>query len=141
MQTTTTTSAAPQTVIAQDVDQSRLRVRYLSDSEIESLIYEVRETALGNGAWAHEATHAGDVANAYQYPASTTGCVVVSDPDGNVTVWLCRLPANKVTLSGVIARCLEDDARPLYDDRYGAEARRDAELAVQHYHREALARG
>lgn len=139
MTTATLTAAATshRTVIAKSVDQSRLRTRYLSDSEIQSVIDDVRQAALDNHAWSHDCTHAGDVANAYNYPASTTGLLAVSDPDGNVVAWLCRLPANKVTLSGVCSHTVPS-AAPLYDGRYGREARLAAEVALQAAHAEAM---
>lgn len=62
--------------------------------------------------------HGGSVANAYNYPAETESLVIVAFPSGRVACWATQLPANKVTDSGILARCLGDWARPIDDGRY-----------------------
>lgn len=134
------TLTTPRTVYAARIDESRLRTRYLGQACLDALVDSVREAALSSGRWAHDCTHAGDVPNNYGYPAATSGALVVSDPDGNVVVWMCRLPANKVTLAGVCGHTVPA-ASPLYDRRYGAEAKRAAERDLQREHREEMAAG
>lgn len=58
---------------------------------------------------AYAAHHGGAVANAYGYPAATTGVAVAAIADDD-TVWIAAgsgaLRANKVTLAGVVGRCV-----------------------------------
>ena len=62
--------------------------------------------------------HGGTVANKYGYPATTEAVTAVAWPDGRV--WcseVVRIPANKATLGGVIARTVGEFARPVRDCR------------------------
>ena len=125
------------TVFARTVSQKGLRTRFFSESEIQSKIEAVRKSAVNNQAWSYDAWHAGSVANAYNYPAATTGLLMCSNPDGQVVVWMCRLSANKVTLSGVCRHTVAA-AAPLFDDRYSSGKRVQAELDLQTAHAEAI---
>ncbi len=77
----------------------------------------VGDEARVTGKWIMRADHGGDVANKYGYAALTECYVVVASPRGNVSVWFGELQANKVTLSGVAATCVGNEARPLWDGR------------------------
>lgn len=133
-----TIAAAAQTLVIVDRrPESRRRARVIGDSDIRRMAGEVRNRALDHGAWAHDAMHAGSVPNCYGYPASTDGMLAVSDPDGRVVVWILTLPANKVTLSGVVGGCVPG-AHPLYDLRFGREADLRAEAVIQAAHAAAI---
>lgn len=74
--------------------------------------------------------HGGSVANSYGYPAWTQGVVVVPVSDTCVVAWTVELPANKVTHSGVLARCIGDHVRAVLDVRYGDDATEQARWYV-----------
>jgi len=76
----------------------RLRVRRVDEvHHVEVAL----EKAAQSGKVAFSIGHGGDVANRYGYPAETEGCLAVAFPSGEVEAWVVRVPANKVTLTGV----------------------------------------
>lgn len=95
-------------------DRARCR---LTSSHLDAL----RERAARTGRPAIHVSHGGSVANAYRYPAETEGRVEVAFPDGGAVTWLTTLPANKVTLSGVLSSCALDHRA--CDARYSATNR------------------
>lgn len=91
----------------------RLRVRRVNETRIAE---QAAQTAAKNGRPSIKASDGGDVANCYGYPAETEGIVAVALDAETVVVFGARLPANKVTLSGVAgAAC--NSAWPLFDGR------------------------
>lgn len=132
-------SAAQITVVyAEEVDQSRLRVRTVNADRVAR---SVAQLALAEGRWAYDVEHGGGVANKYGYPALTSAVFAASDPRGNVVVWMARLPANKVTYGGAAAACC-GRAGVLYDRRYTDAAKiTAAEQYVREAHATALAVG
>lgn len=77
--------------------------------------------------------HGGSVANCYGYYADTEGCVAVAvtiDGELHVAIYANQLAANKVTHSGVLARCLGEYARPCADERFSAQRKAEAEKMV-----------
>jgi hypothetical protein len=101
----------------------RLSVRSV---DVRSCLEDALANAKKRGRTVAHAYHGGNVANAYNYPADTEALVVIAAPDGRITAETGRLPANKVTESGVAACCLGDWARPYFDDRFGPVAKRNA---------------
>jgi hypothetical protein len=81
----------------------RLRARRIDE---DALVAQVKQSALSKNDWSVHVVNGGGVANAYKYPAETEAALAVSDPQGNVVLWLARLPANKVTLYGSANACL-----------------------------------
>lgn len=126
------------TVYARPIREKGLRVRYFGQDWIEARVEEIREHAIANQSWSYDCWHAGSVPNCYDYPALTSGVLICANPDGQVCVWFCRLPANKVTLSGVCRNAGVSGAAPLYDRRYGQAAERQAELDLQAAHAELI---
>lgn len=110
------------TVFATKFEGRRLRVR---KANVEAVISIVRDDALKRKDWSFYSSHGGSVANKYGYPAETEVVFAAGDPSGNVVVFCERLPANKVTLGGAAAACLPC-ARPLFDRRYGKDAKEKA---------------
>lgn len=86
--------------------------------------------AVETGRVAIHVRHGGGVAYAYAYPAETEGVVVVAFPDGRAAVWCGRLPANKVTGSGVVATCVGGQYRAIADNRFGDAAARAARASL-----------
>lgn len=101
--------------INQRIPERRLKVRRVDENR---QIQQTLETARETGKPSIRATHGGSVANCYGYRADTEGCVTVAFPDGFVWQRIYRLPANKVTLSGVFQTCT--GYRGLFDDRFSA---------------------
>lgn len=73
-------------------------------------------------------THGGDVANSYKYPAFTEGLLIIGLGD-KIFWWATQLPANKVTLSGVVSRVLPE-AVPIFDKRYNSVSKAKALLKI-----------
>lgn len=105
----------------------RLRVRRVDEEYHAS---QVRQRAEEKQRFAWCVTCGGSVCNNYGYPADTEGLVVGCLPGRRSVVWIHRLPANKVTLSGVLA-CIDWDLRPLCDERYGTEKQAIAEKKLE----------
>jgi hypothetical protein len=77
-------------------------------------------------------TTGGDVPGNYGFPATTEALVTVAFPNGDVSQWGCRIRANAVTHSGILAACLGEWARPYADPRYGDKKRlRARELIIK----------
>jgi hypothetical protein len=111
---------------------TRLRVRRVN--EADAITY-VTKTAAETGKPHLRAAHGGSVANAYNYPASTEGCVAVGFPDGSYWCYVTRLPANKVTLSGVFAAAT--GIRGAFDRRFSKHKRQFAvAMAIDSAYRE-----
>jgi hypothetical protein len=72
--------------------------------------------------------HGGGVTSPYTKP--TEALVTVALPNGDVMQYGCRLPANKVTNSGVLATCLGDWARPFLEARFTPKRRFKAQLDI-----------
>jgi len=79
------------------------------------------ESAMESGETLVLVDHGGSVANNYGFPAQTEGLVSVAFPNGYLCQFGARLPANKVTSSGILAACLGDWARPYQDPRFSTE--------------------
>lgn len=103
---------------------NRARTRCTS-SHLDELRAEARE----KGRPITYVSHGGGVANAYKYPAETEGRVEVAFPDGAAVTWLTTLPANKVTLSGVLSSCGLDHRA--CDARYSAANQADGWQAIR----------
>lgn len=97
----------------------RLRVRRLNE---HSLIQSAVQKAQALGKPSIQISHGGAVNNSYNYPADTEGGVAVGFPDGSSYCIVERLPANKVTLSGVFYKTT--GLRGLYDYRFSDCKRR-----------------
>lgn len=82
----------------ESVPTVRLRVRRINEIALAQRALEAAKT---EGKIKIFATHGGSVNNSYGYPADTEGAVCVAWPTGEATVRVVRLPANKVTQSGV----------------------------------------
>lgn len=102
----------------------RLRVRRVNEN---SIVAEAIAAAKEKGRPVIFARHGGSVANKYGYPAETEGAVCIAWPDGSARVSIVRLPANKVSLSGVFHAVT--GFRGLFDDRFSnskkAEVRKE----------------
>lgn len=96
----------------------RLRLRRVNE---ELLAKEVSTRASDKNKFSWIVAHGGSVCNNYGYPANTEGAVIACIPRHKPLVWVTRLPANKVTLSGVIAACLGEALRPVVDKRFSKE--------------------
>ncbi len=97
----------------------KLRARRVNvDAMISRAI--VRAAELGRPVV--RAANGGGVCNSYDYRAYTDGVVAVAFPDGRAVAWCKTLPANKVTISGVLAACLGAWARPFGDERFTSQA-------------------
>jgi hypothetical protein len=79
----------------------RLRVRKLDEI---NLTQEAINKAKELGRPYILCKHGGSVNNSYGYPAETEGGVAVGFPDGSAWCSVDRLPANKVTYSGVFKK-------------------------------------
>jgi hypothetical protein len=114
----------------------RRSVRYVDERAIlDSIIDPVkksRKSLVG-------IRHGGSVANAYGYEAYTEALLVCVVVEGGVTyVWWganSNVPANKVTLGGAAEACgpAGVSVRPLFDLRYGEEAKAAAWAAITEY--------
>ena len=116
------------TVIACDWRRPLRRTRKVDEMKLAA---EAREIALTQrkDQTAVLAEHGGTVANAYNYPALTDAVVAVALED-IVVIWADEIPANKATLGGVVAALFGAEARPLFDDRFGAEKGRAARAYI-----------
>jgi len=112
----------------------RLRVRRVNE---RALALEVRRAAQESGDWEIRCVHGGSVVNAYKSPADTEAVLAVANPAGLVVVWMARLPANKVTLSGAANACLKG-SRPLFDKRCGDDAREAVLARLKAAHRDVF---
>lgn len=112
-------------------DFVRLRVRRVNE---RALAIEARRAAQESGDWSIRCVHGGSVANAYNSPAGTEAVLAVANPAGLVVVWMARLSADKVTLSGAANACLKG-SRPLFDNRCGDDARTAALTRLKAAHR------
>lgn len=101
-----------------DYTGRRLRERRVNETAIAQ--WGAR-TAKKAGTSKVDVRHGGEVSNGYDFPAETECLVSVALPDGRVCQWGARVPANKVTYSGVLAACLGDWARPIRDPRYSTD--------------------
>ena len=113
-----------------DDRSNRRRVRIVDDS---ALVRSAADKARVTGEPVILAKHGGGVPNNYGYPARTDCVVVVAVPHDDavhVAVYATTAPANKVSLSGVLAHCVGGFARPLLDERYGENATRAARSRV-----------
>ena len=121
--------------IVTETPATRLRVRRVEE---HSLAEHTLARARKHNRVAVSVRHGGSVANSYGYPAETEGAVAIAAPDGRVWVGVERLPANKVTLSGVVSAVLGGQSpwRARFDDRYSVET---WEIARPHALREAAA--
>jgi len=115
-QTSTTATAPTTAAIKIEIENTRrLRVRRVSE---KALANRAITLAMEKGRAVILADHGGGVANKYGYPAETEGVVVVGYPDGTAVGKVVRLPANKVTLSGVFAAI--SGLRGLFDARFSS---------------------
>lgn len=106
--------------IAADPILPRLRVRRLHENVIASL---AASAAIKTNKWQFLVEHGGDVCNSYGYPADTECCLAISDPCGNVVIWMSRTSANKVTKRRAAYECIAI-AGDLFDIRIKNEERR-----------------
>lgn len=112
--------------IINDERTGRLKARTI---DLSRLAAEAAESAIATNKPVMIARHGGDVCNSYGYPAETEGAVAVAIPHEGAVVVACyatQLAANKVTCSGVAAKCVGNFARPLWDSRYGDAATKAA---------------
>ncbi len=105
----------------------RLRARRI---EVDAMIARAIARASELDRPVVRAANGGAVCNSYGYRAYTDGVVVVAFPDGRAVAWAETLPANKVTISGVLAACLGEGARPFGDERFGVAQTEAARLAI-----------
>ncbi len=108
------------TVVYAETVATRLRVRMVYPDYAARMACDL---AAKSGRPEIIVRHGGGVANCYGWPADTEGVVAVALSPCMAVVWHVRLPANKVTHSGVLAVALGSDARALDDARYGQAAR------------------
>lgn len=114
-------------LIIHDIRNDRRKMRRVA---LDSTIERCREIAAGRATKrAIVAKHGGTVPNCYGYAACTDAVVVVVQGD-NTVAWAREIPANKATLSGVLARCVGEKARALLDERYGDEATEKARAYI-----------
>jgi hypothetical protein len=129
------------TVILSDNRPGRRRTRIV---DLDNVAQRAANRALESKGAGFACSHGGAVANAYRYPAGTDAVFAVAVParDGEVivAVFAERIPANKATLAGAATAAFGGMARPIFDDRYGDEARRAARIAVRAAVEEQLAR-
>jgi hypothetical protein len=85
--------------------------------------------AKASGKPAIRVAHGGSVPDSYNYPAETEACLVVAWPDGSSVTYMGTLPANKVTLSGVVGATI-GVGRALFDARYNAASKAAARRAI-----------
>lgn len=107
-------------LVVEDLRTKKLRVRRL---DIDSVVEEAVEDATKANQPVVIATHGGSVCNNYGYYAATDGVAVCAIPHAGqvyVKAVAVNLPANKVTVAGVAARC--GFARAPFDGRCGREA-------------------
>lgn len=103
----------------------RLRVRRLDE---KALAEEVSRQAVQTQQWQFVCRHGGQTA--YHHAADTEAALAVSNPIGWVVVWMARLPASRVTLSGAAEMCLPG-SRPYFDPRYSDVSKRVARKLMQ----------
>jgi hypothetical protein len=109
----------------------RLIVRRVNE---KALALDVCRESLASEEWVVRCIHGGSVANAYRSPADTEAALALASPAGLVIVWMARLPANKVTLSGCAQKCLKG-TRALFDPRFGDTSKEDAWNLLKAAHR------
>lgn len=117
-------------VVAMDERRTGRKARIVSDSILRDTAMAAARSK-GRRAWEYQ--HGGGVANKYGYPASTDAVVCVGlrlDTEIVVVMWATEIPANKVTLGGVMASCLGNECRPVCDDRYGDDAKDRARKSI-----------
>jgi hypothetical protein len=101
------------------IDQRNLTPKtYARTVNIDSFATDAINLAIKNQKPTVEVTHGGTVANSYKYKAFTDAVVAVAWPDGRCLVSAKRIPANKATLSGVLAATFGEWARPYRDYRF-----------------------
>ena len=91
----------------------RLRVRRVSEASLAG--EAVQKAKESKRAWIM-VDNGGSVANKYGYPADTEGVVSVGFPDGSSWTKVVRLPANKVSSSGVFRTVYGETG--LFDRRF-----------------------
>lgn len=111
-------------VNVEDLRTSKLRVRRL---DVEGVVAEAVADVVRDGKPVVIATHGGSVCNNYGYYAETDGVAVCAIPHAGliyVKAVAVNLPANKVTVGGVAARC--GFSRAPFDGRFGRAAAKAA---------------
>jgi hypothetical protein len=113
----------------------RLRVRRVNELAItEEAIHMAKES---KRAWV-VVNNGGSVANRYGYPADTEGVVAVGFPNGNSWTKVVRLPANKVSSSGVFNEVYGE--RGLFDRRFSEAKQNQMKKEFLDYVRSELSR-
>lgn len=105
-----------------NVPAVRLRVRRINEFALAARLKNDNDNEPG---WHALVKHGGSVCNSYGWRAATEAALAVRDPAGRVTVWMARLPANKVTLCGSAEACIMG-AGALFDNRVTSAAKRKA---------------
>lgn len=117
------------------VDQHRLRERTVDELSVARVLLSEHYK---NKNFRIRVGHGGGVANKYGYPAESTAVACTKDPNNNVIINMTRIPANKITYAGTVAACLGEDARPIFDERYGEEKTKVAQKTLRRTHCEQL---
>lgn len=106
-------------------NEIRLKVRRVDENQATQ---EALQLAKETGKAQVHISHGGSVANSYRYPAETEGCVVIAFPTGSFLCRVERLPANKVSDSGVFAKIT--GYRGYADLRFSADAAFEAKMSA-----------
>jgi hypothetical protein len=108
-----------------EVPEHRCRVRRINEQEF---IREALSRAKEKNKPSIRVAHGGGVANKYSYPANTEALTVVAFPNGSFWARVTKIPANKVTLSGVLYA--NTRLRGLFDDRFGSPKQEECRKKV-----------
>jgi hypothetical protein len=117
-----------------EVPEHRCIVRRINEQEF---IREALSRAKEKNQPSIRVAHGGSVSNKYSYPAKTEALTVVAFPNGSFWARVTKIPANKVTLSGVLYA--NTRLRELFDDRFGKAKKEECRKKVIEFAKTQLA--